>query len=497
MKCALIVPAWAPEEIFSAGTAGSQINYWQPLGLLYLAASLTRAGHQVAFFDGAFLSQEQILRRVTVWAPDFAGIYATTFGWPKAVATATALKRAAPRLYLCVGGPYPTAMREACLRGAGVSFDAVVAGEGEVTVVELLERLAYGRSAAGVSGVIYRTGDNIVCNPPRPLIEDLDALPFPARELLGDRRAYIPPPATYRRQPVATLLTSRGCNRRCLFCYQPDRERRGGRDGVRYRSIDNVLQEIELCLAQGYCEIKFLDDSLAADYDRAMRLAQTIKARRLDFTWFASACVNQVDLPLLQAFKAAGCWAILLGAESGVQKNLNTLRKGTTLAQIRRAVAAAKLAGLRVSTPFLFGIPGETFTEGLQTIDFALELDPDLANFHALTPFPGTPLYEQAAQLGSVSADLADYTYQGAAFVPHSMSREEILRLRQLALRRFYSRPKFIARHLLALRNWNDCKAALAGARSLFWLWLGGKPARRGVAKAARIRAAAPDIGAD
>ena len=203
----------------------------------------------------------------------------------------------------------------------------------------------------------------------------------------------------------------------------------------------------------------------------------------------------------MAAATAAGCWAILLGAESGVQKNLNTLQKGSTLAQIRRAVAAAKEAGLKVSTPFIFGIPGETFAEGLQTIEFALELDPDLANFHALTPFPGTPLYEQAAQpgslLGTLSAELTDYTYQGAAFVPHSMSREEIQRLRQLALRRFYSRPKFIIRHLLALRNWHDCKAALQGARSLFWLWAGGKPVRSDFAKAARIRRAAPGTAAD
>jgi radical SAM superfamily enzyme YgiQ (UPF0313 family) len=95
--------------------------------------------------------------------------------------------------------------------------------------------------------------------------------------------------------------------------------------------------------------------------------------------------VNQVDAPLLRAFKDAGCWAILFGAESGVQKNLNAIHKGITLEQTRRAVRAAQEAGLKVFTPFLFGIPGETFEEGLKTIEFACELDPDVANFHALT----------------------------------------------------------------------------------------------------------------
>ena len=226
--------------------------------------------------------------------------------------------------------------------------------------------------------------------------------------------------------------------------------------GLRLRSVGNVLAEIEHCLALGYREIKFLDDTLAADYDRALQIALEIKRRRLDFTWFASACVNQVDERLLRAFKEAGCWAVLLGAESGVQRNLNTLRKGATLDQIRAAVRAAKAAGLRVSMPFLFGIPGETYEDGLKTIEFALELDPDLANFHAITPFPGTDLYEQHAKYGTISRDLRDYTYQGAAFVPYTMTREQLHALRQLAFRRFYSRPAFLARALLRLRSIND-----------------------------------------
>ncbi|HWR59712.1 MAG TPA: radical SAM protein, partial [Thermodesulfovibrionales bacterium] len=232
-----------------------------------------------------------------------------------------------------------------------------------------------------------------------------------------------------------------------------------------------VLKEIEHCLNSGYREIKFIDDTLAADYERAMSIAQEIKRRRLNFTWFASACVNQVDKPLLKAFKDAGCWAILFGAESGVQKNLNAIKKGTTLEQIRGAVKAAKDVGIRVSTPFMFGIPGETFEEGLQTIQFAIDLNPDIANFHAITPFPGTYLYDNLDQYGTISDELTDFTYQGAAFIPRSMTREDILKLRQMAFRRFYSRPSFILRRILELRNLNDLKVAAKSARSLFWVW--------------------------
>jgi len=471
MKCALIIPSWLPEELFPAKTAGSQINYWQPLGTLYVAASLQQAGHEVQFFNGAFIEHSEILQQVRQFRPAFVGIYSTTFGWDKAGRTATEIKTVDPGIFIAVGGPFPIAVQKQCLIEGGKQFDAVVTGEGEITVTEMVNRLEAGDSLHGVQGIVFRDNDELVANDPRPLVEDLDSLPLPARDLLGDASRYIPPPASYKRKPVAVMITSRGCNRRCIYCSQIDRQRQAGIRGIRFRSVSSVLQEITLCLEQGYKEIKFIDDTLAADYDRLMTLCGEIKTRRLDFSWFASACVNQVDKPLLRAMKQAGCWAILLGAESGVQKNLNILRKGSTLQQIRQAVAAAKEVGLQVSTPFLFGIPGETFEERLKTIEFAIELDPDLANFHALTAFPGTYLHDHLEQYGRVSDELSDYTYQGASFVPYTMSRNQIHELRQLALRRFYSRPMFLLRRLTQIRSLDDCKVAIQGMKSLFWLW--------------------------
>jgi anaerobic magnesium-protoporphyrin IX monomethyl ester cyclase len=469
MKCALVIPSWVPDDIFSSKTASSQINYWQPLGTLYVAAVLQRAGHEVTFLNGAFMEHDELMRRAREFGPSFIGIYSTTFGWNKAKKTASEFRAIyGDSVFICAGGPYPIAVQEKCLEDAGECFDAIVTGEGEFTSLEIIERLEAGKRLEGVRGVAYREGGKSVKNPPRPLIEDLDSLPFPARELLGDAKLYIPPPATYRRKPVAVLMTSRGCNRRCIYCFQIDKERKRG---IRYRGVESVLGEIEHCLKQGYREIKFIDDTLAADYDRAMTLAREIKARGYDFTWFASACVNQVDKPLLQAFKDAGCWAILFGAESGVQKNLNAIRKGTTPEQIRKAVKAAQEVGLRVSTPFMFGIPGETFEEGLQTIEFALDLNPDIANFHAITPFPGTYLYDNLDKYGTISEELSDYTYQGAAFIPHSMTRDDILKLRQIAFKRFYSRPSFIVKRVLELRTPHDFAVALKSIRSLFWLW--------------------------
>lgn len=468
MKCVLIIPSWEPEEIFPSKTAASQINYWQPLGTLSVAASMQKAGHEVRFLNGAFMNHGEILAAAVEYCPDFIGLYSTTFGWEKAAATARDLKTKLPDVFITVGGPYPIAVREKCLMDCP-SVDAVVTGEGEATVCEMLENLAAGKPLTGVAGLVFREGDTIVKTPDRPLNTNLDALPFPARELLGDPDSYIPPPATYRRKPVAVLMTSRGCNRHCIYCFQLDKKRTSG---VRYRSVENVIAEIKHCLAQGYREIKFIDETLAADYDRAMELAREIKNQKLKFTWFASTCVNQVDEPLLKAFKEAGCWALLMGAESGVQKNLNTIRKGITLSQIKKAVKTAQSVGIRVFTPFLFGLPGETFEEGLETIRFACDLNPDVANFHCLTPFPGTELYDNIEQYGTVDGDLTRYTYQGVAFVPYTMSREQIGELRQIAFRRFYSRPRFLLRRVLGFRNINDLRAACTGLRSLFWVWV-------------------------
>ncbi len=468
MKCALVIPAWVPEEIFSSKTASSQINYWQPVGTLSVAAVLQKAGHEVRFINGAFLTHEQVLEAVRQFEPRFIGLYATTFGWNKAKKTAADLKRLFRRdCFICAGGPYPIAVGARCLEDAGSGIDAIVTGEGEFTCLETVGRLQEGRSLRGVAGTLYREGAAIVANPPRQFITDLDSLPFPARELLGDADRYIPPPGTYRKKPVAVMITSRGCNRHCIYCFQMDK---GRKSGIRYRSVDNVMQEIELLVRSGYKEIKFLDDTFAADYDRARKIAGEIRRRRLSISWFASACVNQVDRPLLQAFRDAGCWAVLFGAESGVQKNLNTIRKGTTPDQIRTAVRTAQSVGLKVSTPFMFGIPGETFEEGLETIEFAVRLNPDMANFHAITPFPGTYLYDNLERFGTISEELSDFTYQGAAFIPRTMTRQDIQRLRQIAFRKFYFRPSFMLKKLFELRTTNDIRIVLRSIKSLFWL---------------------------
>lgn len=463
MRVALVIPPWLPEDIFPTRTAKSQVNYWQPLGVLYIASYLIQEGHEVEFFDGSFNSLQEVRARAEAFKPHLIGIYANAPLWKKALKTAQELREVGSA-FMAVGGPYPTARKEECLENG---VDAVVIGEGEIPFANLAKRLERGESLEGLRGIAFRREGKKIRNPPQEPVENLDTLPFPARDLLEDRDLYVPPEGTYREKPVAIVMTSRGCDRKCIFCSQIDPQRR-----IRFRSVENVLEEIEQLLEEGYREIRFLDDNFAADYHRAMRIVEGIKKRGLKFSWYFSSRVDTVDEKLFRECKEAGAWGVFLGAESGVQKNLNALRKGITLEETERAVKGAKKAGLNVTLPFILGIPGESYEEALKTIEFAIKLDPDVVNFHTMTPFPGTELYERAGELGSIEGSLEEFTYEGAAFVPRTMTREQIEELRRLAFTRFYSRPRFIIKKLLGVRSLSELRAIARGMKSLFWIAL-------------------------
>ena len=463
----VILPSWKPDDIYPSKLAKSALSYQHPLGLLYIATCIQEAGHEVELVDGAFWTQQEVLDKVRAFEPGFVGISANASLWKKAARTAEDIKAINPSIHVSVAGPFPSAVEEECLEKCE-HFDSVVIGEGEETVPDLIDRVEKGESFAGVAGMAYRAADGaIIKTEPRPLIEDLDTIPIPRRELLGDFDKYESPPGSYKQKPIAIMMTSRGCKARCIYCFQMKGERR-----IRFHSVARVVEETAMLVNDyGFREVRFLDETFTADRERAMAIMRGFRDKKLKFSFYVSSRVNSVDYELLREMKKAGCWAILFGAESGVQKNLNTMRKGINLDQTRAAVKAAKKAGLKVYTPFIIGIPGETYEEALQTIEFAIELDPHYANFHSMTPFPGTELYENIEQYGTMSMDTDDYTFEGAAFVPYTMSREQIDELRTIGFRKFYSRPRFIFRRLFEVRSWYDLTTVLKGAGSFFWLW--------------------------
>jgi radical SAM superfamily enzyme YgiQ (UPF0313 family) len=464
------MPAWTVKEIYPPGTVRNQVSFQHPDGILCVAAYLKREGHDVRVLDGAFRTHEQILEEIRKFAADYVGIHSNTPLWNKAKRTAIDIKKVDPNIFVQVGGPFPIAHREKCLEECE-AIDAVDIGEGELTAAELMQRLEKKEELDGMPGIVFRRRGNgeIVTNPPRPLIQDMDVLPFPAIELLEYKEKYVSPPGTYRRKPIINVHSSRGCVNDCIFCFQisANVEPKFSRK-IRFRSPGHVVDEIEQRVNEfGYREVRFLDDNFIADFDRISAICDEIHRRKIDITWYCSSRVDIVSKEILKEMRRAGCWAILYGVETGVQKNLDTLRKRTTLDQIRQAVAWAKEAGIKVYTPFIFGIPGETYEEGLQSIDFAIELDPYIANFNTMTPLPGTDLYNNIEKYGRWEGDTDKTTFQHAAFVPHTMTREEIVRLRDIAFKKFYSRPKYMASRVFGIRTWDDVKMVAKGAVSL------------------------------
>lgn len=470
MKCMLIFPAWKTSDFFPEEFGTSTTHRWHPLGLLYIGATLLKQGHDVKLLDGAFWTHQEILQIFLDFKPDFVGIHANCPMWTKAMQTAIDLRDLDPNIFIALGGPAAIGWRQDCLEQCR-AIDCIFTGEGELTVPEVVGQIEkVGRQELGnIKGIIYRnTNGDILINPDSCPVDDLDTLPFPAFELLGDlARKYHPNIGTFIKMPVFSMLSSRDCSHgKCIFCFHTHVSKK-----TRFRSPKNVVDEMEYIInTYGAKEIKFLDDTFTADKERVHAICDEIRKRKIKVAWFVSSRVDAVDRQMLDDMKNAGCYSILFGVESGVQKNLDALNKGTTIEQIRKAVRDAKLAGLKVSTPFIFGIPGETYKEGLETIKFAIELNGDLVNFHTLTPYPGTELYDNVEKYGTMTDETDALTFETGAFVPYTMTQEEILKLKERAFKRYYCRPSYILKRLHSVRSKYDLIALFYGAKTLFIL---------------------------
>ncbi len=430
------------------GTVG---GFSEPLGLLYVGAALRQAGHEVTLRDGALEPEAALLDAVRAHRPRVIGLSAMRHNWEPTMALARSLRRAAPRATLVLGGPMASCWQEETLQLCP-ALDYAVIGEGEQTMVELCEALEAGAGVEQLPGLAWRDGQRVVVNAARPPEGDLDRLPLPDYSLL-DLRRYRPSVGFYNRLPSMNLITTRGCNRRCTFCVAEGRLRR--------RSVDAVLDELELMVRRhGVRHVTFYDEGLTISRRRALELCRRMEQRGLDLTWCANARVDEVDAELLAAMRRAGCWKLLYGLESGVQKNLDAVGKGTTVEQARQAIRLTREAGIETFGTFMFGIPGETFAEGLQTIELACSLPLDYASFLNLVPYKGSQIYDDLPRHGRLTGQ---WSTNLISFVPHSMTFAQMARLNELAARRFYRRPSYLARRLLAVRSLEDLRRNARG----------------------------------
>jgi radical SAM superfamily enzyme YgiQ (UPF0313 family) len=363
-----------------------------PLGLAYLAAALEQAGVEVKILDYVvYPYRRDVLESVlNEFKPQIAGATAVSMTVDHARQIISDVKAIDPEILTVMGGPHVTFCAQETLE-AFSELDAVVIGEGEETLVELLRAVESADNLDTVSGIAYRAGSKIMTTAKRKWIEDLDALPFPARHLL--------PLGRYRTlgMPIS-ITTSRGCPYKCIFCVG----RKMGGAKVRYHSADRVAAELQYLANLKFHQINIADDLFTANQNHCLAVCEEILQRNLDINWTSFARVDTVSETLLSKMKAAGCTAVSFGIESANPSILNTSKKGITVQQIRNAVRLCRCVGISPFASFILGLPGETPQTIKETKAFAANLQQKgLAyGFHILAPFPGTEVRAQSDRLG-------------------------------------------------------------------------------------------------
>jgi radical SAM superfamily enzyme YgiQ (UPF0313 family) len=374
--------------------------------------------------------------------------------------TAKVVKNYNPAILVVVGGAHVTFEDEQVLKECP-EIDVVVRGEGEITMNTLLQKIDLHQSYDRVLGTTVRKNSRVFRNPDMPYIANLDELPFPAYDVL-DLRCYFP-----KGKRIAPMITSRGCPYQCTFCSS---SRITGKRW-RGRSPENVIQEIQL-LQDTYRvqDVTFLDDLFTFNHSRVQDICSLMRQDANDIGW---TCSSRADImsrhpEMVNWLKDAGCHTLYIGAESGSQRILNRIKKGIRLSQVVTAVKQAKKAGMEIVLSFILGIPGETQEDIRSTIDFACKLDPDLAQFTICTPYPGTPMYDEAIENGWLTINnWSEFTVLEPVMDLPNLPRNSIKQQLRRAYYRFYTRPRFIWKQL-KMKNLDIFKVAFRSILNRF-----------------------------
>ncbi len=439
-----------------------------PMGLAQIAAVLEGKGYQVTIVDtNALRLKVQDVVSCVVDA-DIAGLTAMTPTVSAMLEIARAIKDAKPELPIILGGAHATLLPEETLATAS-EIDIIVRGEGEETIIELLQALENKQPLSEVRGISYRKDGEVVSNQLRSKNVELDSLPFLAYHLLPWKR-YKPHPPHGRALPFAVVITSRGCPYQCAYCSKPI-------FGSKFRaqSPERVVEELTYYQDKlGIKEFAFYDDVFTLDKKRAYAIADMMIQERLSMHWTCETRVNLVDKELLSHMKQAGCYAIAYGIESASREILDALCKDITLEQIEEAVRISREIGLQTVGYFMIGSPGESPETIKQTIQFAKKLKLDFAQFAVTTPFPGTRLYDLYLN-GRKSDDIPweSFIYAGAGsgttplFESNLLNRDEIQCWTRRAYREFYLRPSYPWQRLRRTTSLGDLKVDIKGLSML------------------------------
>jgi anaerobic magnesium-protoporphyrin IX monomethyl ester cyclase len=394
-----------------------------PLHLGYLAAVMEQHGHETKLLDLNVVNDETetFEQKLKSFNPDLVGLSSTTASFTQAVRLARVSKETLPHSPVILGGCHVTFTATQTLK-ENPAVNIVVRGEGEQTLQELVDRIEAGQPPKGVLGLSYRQDGLIVHNPPRPFIQDLDTLPWPARHLI-DMTQYNAPGA---------LSSSRGCPGRCIFCAA------GTMSGHRYRHRKpaRVVDEMEhLCYERGLQWLVVIDDTFTASPRRfTLPVCAEIQRRGLKATFGCESRVDVATPQLIETLRKAGCDFIQFGVESGSPRVLAALKKRITLDQVRQAARYAVELGIEVACSFVLGHPDETQEDAYMTLDLVEELlgiGVHRVVISPLIPYPGTDVYEQRQVHGVTihTDDWNQFSFGTPIISTRHLSRE---RLREL-----------------------------------------------------------------
>jgi len=406
MKIALIVTPYPLEEFPSP-----------PLGLCYVAAAFENEGAEVRIFDYLVrrYTPEKLYSELKSFQPDAVGINSVTLNFKQAASILQKVKQFFPETITIMGGPHVSFDFHNSLVQYP-EIDIMVIGEGEDTIQELLPVIKDRNSWHRIKGIAFSVNGKTICNEPREHIKDLDKLPMPARHLLNLSR--------YQALgfPVS-VITSRGCPNKCIFC----QGRRMVGSKVRYRSIHRIVDEIEDILKYGFTRVNIADDFFTFNLKRVHAFCLEIQNRNLHFGWSAFARADSVNKEMLKAMLDAGCDSLLFGIESGNQEVLDKIRKRVTLDRISKAVTDCKEVGMNVFGSLIVGLPGESFDTLMETHRYVQELKIDYG-YHFLAPFPGTTVKEDIEKydLKLLTEDWSQFDANHAITCTSQLSAEEI-----------------------------------------------------------------------
>jgi anaerobic magnesium-protoporphyrin IX monomethyl ester cyclase len=428
-----------------------------PIGLVSIAAVLEKEGYAVEIIDGDAegLSLEETLQRTVAARPDYVGSTTMTATMEMTEKFFRALKNKLPGVRVILGGPHVSALPQRTLEECE-EIDIVVKGEGEDTIVELMQMLESHQSLFQVKGIGFRENGRVVETGNRAWIADLGRLPLPAYHLLKYDRYY-----SYgwnkwvkgHRAPLGIVFTGRGCFGKCNFC--ATKLVLGQR--IRYFPFQKVRDEIDLLVKHYKIKVLyFQDDNFTANrrmvHEVCEHLIQKEYHEKLEI--MVSSRVDTVNPETLRKMRMAGVRWICFGVESGNQQILDHMRKKITLAQVKEAFRLAREAGLFIAGNYMIGHIGERADTAMDTIDLACELDEDYASFAIAIPFPGTELYEHCLEKGIPLPSWDDFGSVNSPPIPLNdhLNAVELMKLRRLATSRFFKRPIYFLKLLSRFR---------------------------------------------